>query len=142
LPIIPPLFSYLVYTVKDMKQDVKDIKDSVVDGAVEFVEEEKAASGGVKAFVAGGVGGMSAVLVGQSGSPFLPSHSACLGGRLAGARRALCSSLRFVIPVLRLLPPGHPFDLTKTRMQTATPGAYTGAIDVVKKTLARDGIRG
>jgi solute carrier family 25 (mitochondrial carnitine/acylcarnitine transporter), member 20/29 len=38
--------------------------------------------------------------------------------------------------------PGHPFDLTKTRLQTAAPGAYTGAIDVVKKTVARDGVKG
>lgn len=37
---------------------------------------------------------------------------------------------------------GHPFDLTKTRLQTAGPGVYTGAIDVVKKTLARDGVTG
>lgn len=37
---------------------------------------------------------------------------------------------------------GHPFDLTKTRLQTAAPGAYAGAIDVVKKTIARDGIKG
>ncbi|CAL1695563.1 unnamed protein product [Somion occarium] len=37
---------------------------------------------------------------------------------------------------------GHPFDLTKTRLQTAPPGSYTGAIDVVKKTVARDGITG
>jgi len=37
---------------------------------------------------------------------------------------------------------GHPFDLTKTRLQTAAPGAYTGAIDVVKQTIARDGIKG
>lgn len=37
---------------------------------------------------------------------------------------------------------GHPFDLTKTRLQTAAPGTYTGAIDVVKKTIARDGIKG
>lgn len=37
---------------------------------------------------------------------------------------------------------GHPFDLTKTRIQTAAPGVYTGALDVVKKTLARDGIPG
>jgi solute carrier family 25 carnitine/acylcarnitine transporter 20/29 len=37
---------------------------------------------------------------------------------------------------------GHPFDLTKTRMQTAMPGAYTGAIDVVRKTIAADGIKG
>ena len=37
---------------------------------------------------------------------------------------------------------GHPFDLTKTRLQTASPGTYSGAVDVVKKTLARDGITG
>ncbi|TDL28116.1 mitochondrial carrier [Rickenella mellea] len=37
---------------------------------------------------------------------------------------------------------GHPFDLTKTRLQTAGPGVYTGAVDVVKKTLARDGVSG
>ncbi|KAG8682785.1 carnitine transporter [Ceratobasidium sp. 395] len=37
---------------------------------------------------------------------------------------------------------GHPFDLTKTRLQTAPAGTYTGALDVVKKTLARDGVRG
>ncbi|KAJ3750594.1 carnitine/acyl carnitine carrier [Lentinula detonsa] len=54
----------------------------------------------VKAFIAGGFGGVCAVLV------------------------------------------GHPFDLTKTRLQTAPSGTYTGAIDVVKKILARDGIFG
>jgi len=53
-----------------------------------------------KAFIAGGFGGASAVLV------------------------------------------GHPFDLTKTRLQTAAPGVYKGAVDVVKQTLARDGITG
>jgi solute carrier family 25 carnitine/acylcarnitine transporter 20/29 len=37
---------------------------------------------------------------------------------------------------------GHPFDLTKTRLQTAAPGAYKGAIDVVKQTVARDGLTG
>ncbi|KAG8761690.1 carnitine transporter [Serendipita sp. 396] len=54
----------------------------------------------IKAFIAGGFGGVAAVLV------------------------------------------GHPFDLTKTRLQTAAPGTYTGAVDVVKKTLARDGLKG
>jgi len=54
----------------------------------------------IKSFVAGGFGGVCAVLV------------------------------------------GHPFDLTKTRLQTAPSGAYTGAIDVVKKTLAKDGVSG
>ncbi|KAF9270045.1 hypothetical protein L218DRAFT_849619 [Marasmius fiardii PR-910] len=54
----------------------------------------------IKAFIAGGFGGVCAVLV------------------------------------------GHPFDLTKTRLQTAPAGTYTGALDVVKKALARDGVTG
>jgi len=37
---------------------------------------------------------------------------------------------------------GHPFDLTKVRLQTAPQGTYAGALDVVKKTLARDGLKG
>ena len=36
---------------------------------------------------------------------------------------------------------GHPFDLVKVRMQTAEKGVYTGAIDVVRKTFAREGVR-
>jgi solute carrier family 25 carnitine/acylcarnitine transporter 20/29 len=35
---------------------------------------------------------------------------------------------------------GHPFDLVKVRMQTAQKGVYSGAIDVVKKTIAREGL--
>ncbi|VVT57501.1 uncharacterized protein SAPINGB_P005727 [Magnusiomyces paraingens] len=37
---------------------------------------------------------------------------------------------------------GHPFDLVKVRLQTATPGQYSGAIDVVKRTVATDGLTG
>lgn len=37
---------------------------------------------------------------------------------------------------------GHPFDLIKTRLQTAPPGTYSGAMDVVRKTIAADGIKG
>ncbi|KAI1496647.1 mitochondrial carrier domain-containing protein [Biscogniauxia marginata] len=36
---------------------------------------------------------------------------------------------------------GHPFDLVKVRLQTADKGAYSSAIDVVKKSVARDGLR-
>ncbi|KAL5601036.1 hypothetical protein BROUX41_005865 [Berkeleyomyces rouxiae] len=36
---------------------------------------------------------------------------------------------------------GHPFDLVKVRLQTAERGVYTGAIDVVKKSIAKDGLR-
>ena len=35
---------------------------------------------------------------------------------------------------------GHPFDLVKVRMQTAEKGVYSSAIDVVKKTIAREGL--
>lgn len=37
---------------------------------------------------------------------------------------------------------GHPFDLTKTRLQTAPEGTYTGGMDVVRKTLKADGVKG
>ena len=36
---------------------------------------------------------------------------------------------------------GHPFDLVKVRMQTAEKGVYSGALDVVRKTVAREGLR-
>ncbi|KAH8656098.1 mitochondrial carrier domain-containing protein [Tricladium varicosporioides] len=36
---------------------------------------------------------------------------------------------------------GHPFDLVKVRLQTAERGVYNGAIDVVRKSIARDGLR-
>lgn len=35
---------------------------------------------------------------------------------------------------------GHPFDLVKVRMQTAERGVYSSAIDVVRKTIAREGL--
>lgn len=38
---------------------------------------------------------------------------------------------------------GHPFDLVKVRLQTAEKGVYSGALDVARKTIAREGpIRG
>ncbi|KLJ08803.1 solute carrier family 25, member 46 [Blastomyces silverae] len=52
----------------------------------------------IKSFVAGGAGGLCAVVV------------------------------------------GHPFDLVKVRLQTAEKGVYSGAIDVVKRTIAREGL--
>ena len=35
---------------------------------------------------------------------------------------------------------GHPFDLVKVRLQTAEKGVYKGAMDVVKWTVAREGL--
>ncbi len=36
---------------------------------------------------------------------------------------------------------GHPFDLVKVRLQTAERGVYSSAIDVVRKSVAKDGLR-
>lgn len=36
---------------------------------------------------------------------------------------------------------GHPFDLIKVRLQTAERGVYTGAVDALKKSIAKDGLR-
>lgn len=36
---------------------------------------------------------------------------------------------------------GHPFDLVKVRLQTAEKGVYSSAIDVLKKSIARDGLK-
>lgn len=36
---------------------------------------------------------------------------------------------------------GHPFDLVKVRLQTSEKGVYSSAMDVVKKAIARDGLR-
>ncbi|ODM22470.1 hypothetical protein SI65_00058 [Aspergillus cristatus] len=35
---------------------------------------------------------------------------------------------------------GHPFDLVKVRLQTAQRGVYSSAMDVVRKTVAREGL--
>lgn len=35
---------------------------------------------------------------------------------------------------------GHPFDLVKVRLQTAEKGVYKSAIDVVRKSVAKDGL--
>ncbi|KAJ6621583.1 hypothetical protein B0H10DRAFT_2162956 [Mycena sp. CBHHK59/15] len=79
----------------------RDLTEATYEPSDASVEEVKgSATESIKSFIAGGFGGVSAVLV------------------------------------------GHPFDLTKTRLQTAPAGVYTGAIDVVKKTVAKDGITG
>lgn len=36
---------------------------------------------------------------------------------------------------------GHPFDLVKVRLQTSERGVYNGAIDCVRKGVAREGLR-
>jgi solute carrier family 25 (mitochondrial carnitine/acylcarnitine transporter), member 20/29 len=36
---------------------------------------------------------------------------------------------------------GHPFDLVKVRLQTAEKGVYSSAVDCLRKSVARDGLR-
>lgn len=36
---------------------------------------------------------------------------------------------------------GHPFDLVKVRLQTAEKGVYKNAVDVVRRSIAKDGLR-
>ncbi|KAF2269086.1 mitochondrial carrier [Lojkania enalia] len=69
---------------EEIKEDVKDATKSSIQS--------------LRSLVAGGVGGVCAVIV------------------------------------------GHPFDLVKVRLQTAEKGVYSGAIDVVRKTVAREGL--
>lgn len=64
----------------------------------EVITATKSTLSGLRSLVAGGVGGVCAVVV------------------------------------------GHPFDLVKVRLQTAEKDVYTGAIDVVKRTIAREGL--
>lgn len=80
-------------------------KDAIVEklpSTQELKEDVKAASKSslqsLRALIAGGVGGVCAVVV------------------------------------------GHPFDLVKVRMQTAEKGVYSGAMDVVKRTIAKEGL--
>ncbi|KAI9867608.1 MAG: carnitine transporter [Trichoglossum hirsutum] len=70
---------------EELKEDVKDVA--------------KRSFSGLRSLIAGGVGGVCAVVV------------------------------------------GHPFDLVKVRLQTADKGVYTSAVDVVRKTVAREGLR-
>ncbi|KAH0839267.1 hypothetical protein AYO21_09320 [Fonsecaea monophora] len=80
-----------VPTSIDELPSTEEVKEQVKENA-------KGAVSGLRSLVAGGVGGVCAVVV------------------------------------------GHPFDLVKVRLQTAEKGVYSGAIDVVKKTIAREGL--
>ena len=59
------------------------------------------------------------------------------GKSLAGLRSLAAGGFGGVCAVVV----GHPFDLVKVRLQTAERGVYSSAIDVVRKSVARDGLR-
>lgn len=108
-------------------------------------KEEKVAeksSSALKSFISGGAGGVAAVLVGESLSPSSSPSSQEWGVHLGLASRSTLARRRQAQSSPSTLLAGQPFDLTKVRLQTAAPGQYTGAMDVVRQTMARDGVRG
>lgn len=78
-----------------------------------------------------------------SSPPSLPSKEEVKEEAVAAAKTTL-SGLRSLaaggVGGVCAVVVGHPFDLVKVRLQTADKGVYTGAIDVVKRTVAREGL--
>ena len=79
-----------------------------------------------------------------SSAPSIPSAdevktevAAATKSTLSGLRSLAAGGVGGVCAVLV----GHPFDLVKVRLQTSERGVYTGAIDVVRKAVAREGLR-
>jgi solute carrier family 25 carnitine/acylcarnitine transporter 20/29 len=83
-PAIAEKVPHLPETKEQLKEDVQEVRESSYSG--------------LRSLVAGGFGGVCAVIV------------------------------------------GHPFDLVKVRLQTAERGVYKSAIDVVRKSVAKDGL--
>ncbi|CAK7212790.1 carnitine transporter [Sporothrix bragantina] len=67
----------------------------------------------------------------------VPTPAAAASGLAAQARSFAAGGFGGICAVIV----GHPFDLVKVRLQTAEKGVYSSAIDVVRKTVAKDGLR-
>ena len=79
----------------------------------------------------------------SSSTPSIPSKEeakeevvAATKSTLSGLRSLAAGGVGGVCAVIV----GHPFDLVKVRLQTADKGVYKGAIDVVRKTVVREGL--
>lgn len=98
IPSVDQVKGQAQQTLQHVKEKVPTSKAEVKEVAEETAKKSFQS---LRDFVAGGVGGVCAVVV------------------------------------------GHPFDLVKVRLQTAEKGVYNGAMDVVRKTIAREGpVRG
>lgn len=80
----------------------------------------------------------------SSSTPSLPSTEevkqevvAATKSSLSGLRSLAAGGVGGVCAVLV----GHPFDLVKVRLQTSEKGVYNGAIDCVRRGVAREGLR-
>lgn len=78
-----------------------------------------------------------------SSKPSIPSNEK-RKGEVVTATKSTLSGLRSLaaggVGGVCAVVVGHPFDLVKVRLQTAEKGIYNGAIDVVKRTIAREGL--
>ncbi|KAA6410221.1 MAG: solute carrier family member 46 [Lasallia pustulata] len=76
--------------------------------------------------------------------PHIPSSTSELKEEVIAAKKSTLSGLRSLaggaVGGVCAVVVGHPFDLVKVRLQTAEKGVYTGAIDVVRRTVAREGL--
>lgn len=79
----------------------------------------------------------------SSSEPSIPSKEE-IKGEVVTATKSTLSGLRSLaaggVGGVCAVVVGHPFDLVKVRLQTAEKGVYNGAIDVVKRTIAREGL--
>ncbi|KAI1455942.1 mitochondrial carrier [Annulohypoxylon moriforme] len=77
--------------------------------------------------------------------PHIPESKDELKAELKAGEKAVTSSIRSFAAGgfggICAVVVGHPFDLVKVRLQTADKGVYSSAIDVVRKSVARDGLR-
>ncbi|TDZ61151.1 Mitochondrial carnitine carrier [Colletotrichum trifolii] len=80
-----------------------------------------------------------------SSIPHIPESKAELQADAAKTVSALSTQLRSLAAGgfggICAVVVGHPFDLVKVRLQTADRGVYSSALDVVRKSIARDGLR-
>ncbi|CAF9921506.1 MAG: hypothetical protein GOMPHAMPRED_002307 [Gomphillus americanus] len=79
-----------------------------------------------------------------SSTPSIPTTTEELKEDVVQATAATVSSMRSLVAggvggVCAVIV-GHPFDLVKVRLQTAERGMYNGAMDVVRTTIAREGL--
>lgn len=79
----------------------------------------------------------------SSSTPSIPSKEE-LKSEVVTATKSTLSGLRSLaaggVGGICAVIVGHPFDLVKVRLQTAEKGVYNGALDVVKRTIAREGL--
>lgn len=67
--------------------------------------------------------------------PPAPAPAPATPAAVSGLRSFIAGGVGGVCAVLT----GHPFDLVKVRLQTAEKGVYSGAVDCVRRTIAREG---